>query len=585
MIQPAELNAESIRSAVKRLQATPGLGGAPTLQRLLDFTVEAVLAGRADEVKETTLALEVFGRNSSFDPRKDPIVRVQARKLRDRLAAWYEQDGAQDEVIIEYNRGSYVPRFLPRSSTTRSRHRSVAVLPFRNLSDSAEVEYLCDGIAEEIRYLLSRVHAVQVVARTSAMQVANGTDDTHTIGSQLNTDLLIRGTVRVTGPDLRVTAELVAVEDGYLLWAERWHGPFHDVFRMQDEIAAAVAGALQSHSAPVTSTRRSTSDIEAYRLYLKGRFFWNQRTQHGFTRAIEHFEAALAVDPAFARAYASLADTYALTAAHHLAAPAQCLHKARHCATRAVQLDPNLAAARSALATTLLFFDRNPAAAQREWRQALQLDPQYAYAWHGFSVFGCFVTPRAADAPAAIYEARRLEPLSAAIACDVGFTLYATERFQEAITACHEAIDLHPSFSRTYVCLARCHAALGQYDAAIETCVKGRPLFTGRAFLGQLLATHAWSCARAGRTAEAHAILRQLEADCRDHFVAKFDLAVIHAGLGHSAMALKLLEQAAEDREVWAISIPVEPLLHCLHTEPRFRDLATRIFEGKALSR
>jgi hypothetical protein len=163
MVVSSDLTPERIRAAVKRIQSGAGLSGSPTLRQLLEHTVELTLNGHAAEIKESTLAIEVFGRKTSFDPRSDPIVRVQARKLRDRLGAWYETDGAQDDVVIEYVRGSYVPRFRFRSSES-IRHRSVAVLPFTNLSDSAALDYVCDGIAEELRYVLSRDHGIRVVA-------------------------------------------------------------------------------------------------------------------------------------------------------------------------------------------------------------------------------------------------------------------------------------------------------------------------------------------------------------------------------------------------------------------------------------
>jgi serine/threonine-protein kinase len=584
MVVSAELSPERIRATVKRIQAGAGLSGAPTLRQLLEHTVEMALNGLASEIKESTLAIEVFGRKtSSFDPRFDPIVRVQARKLRDRLSAWYETEGAQDEVVIEYVRGSYVPRFRLRESTQVHR-RSVAVLPFTNLSDTAALDYVCDGIAEELRYLLSRVHGVRVVAHASSVSLRKRTEDVQAIGTMLNADLVVRGTVRSSGAALRITAEVIAADDGYLVWADRCERPDRELFRVHDEIAAAVADALQSQVSRPAAARTVTHDVEAHDLYLRGRFYWNQRTHHGFRRAIEHYEAALARDPAFARVHAALADTWTLIAAHHLEEPLTCLAKAHECATEAVRLDPELAAAHSALAATLLFYDRRPQEAEREWKHALRLDPNYAYAWHGFSVFGCFVWPGSDEAQSAIYKARRLEPLSAPIACDVGFTLYCNGQYEEAIEACQAAIDLHPLFSRTYVCLARTHAAAGRYTASVEACIQGRPLFTGRAFLGQLLATQAYSYGRLGRNEEALRILHELERDANEHFVALMDLAVIHTGLGNANAAIDLLEHANDAREFWSIAIPTEPLLHSLRTEARFRDLAARVFEPVAPS-
>jgi Flp pilus assembly protein TadD len=233
----------------------------------------------------------------------------------------------------------------------------------------------------------------------------------------------------------------------------------------------------------------------------------------------------------------------------------------------------------------LLFYDRKPEEAEQAWKRAVRLDPTYAYAWHCLAVFGSFVWRRLHKARAAIEEARRLEPLSAPIACDVGFTLYANGQYLEAIDACHAAMDLHPSFSRTYVCLARAHAALGRYAASVETCIQGRPLFTGRAFLGQLLATQAYSYGRLGRSDDAMNILHGLERDSAEHYVALMDLAVIQTGMGNAALAIALLERANAAGEYWSISIPTEPLLHSLHGEPRFRNLAARLFEPVTPSR
>jgi serine/threonine-protein kinase len=580
----ADLTPDRVREALRRIVASAGFSAAPALRQLLEYTVETTLSGRAAEIKESTIAIDVFGRKSSFDPRSDPIVRVQARKLRDRIAAWYETDGVQDEVIIEYVRGSYVPRFALRG-VSQIRQRSIAVLPFVNLSDTSALEYLCDGIAEELRYLLIRVHGIRVIAHASAQVLRGTTEDVRAIGRLLNADLLIRGTVRSSGPTVRITAELIEVEDGFLVWAERWDRADGDLLGLQNDIAAAVAGALRSQVAPPAASVSSTHDLEAHQLYLKGRFYWNQRTQHGFGRAIEHYEAALRRDPRYARAYAALADTWTLIAAHHLEKSEPCLARARECAARAVSLDPKLAAAHSALASTLLLYERKPREAERAWKEALKLDPFYAYAWHGYSVFGSFVWPGSPDSLACIRQAQRLEPLSAPIACDVGFTLYAAGQFEEAIEACHAAIDLHPAFSRTYVCLARCRAALGDFEAAVQSCIRGRPLFTGRAFLGQLLATQAFSYACLGRVDEALAILRELEEDAAEHFVASMDRAVIYTGLGHTERAIDLLERANDEREFWAIAIPAEPLLRPLHREPRFQALASRVFNVVPASR
>jgi serine/threonine-protein kinase len=570
------LTNEKIRAEVRRIKGSAGFSGAPSLCQLLEFTVEKALSGQTSEIKESTLAIEVFGRKTSFDPQSDPIVRVQARKLRDRIAAWYETEGALDEVIIEYVRGSYVPRFGVRGEG-QCRQRSIAVLPFQNLSDTTALEYLCDGMADEIRYLLSRIHGLRIVARTSSLSLLNSNHDLQKIGKMLNADLLIRGTVRSSGSMLRVSAQLVAAEDGFLVWSERWERSSTDLFKLEDEIAAGVANALRSRVSSPSSKSVSTHDVEAHQLFLKGRFHWNQRTEHGFKRAIENYEAALARDPGFARAYAAMADTFTLIAAHHLEGASGCLKRASECAMRAIALDPRLASAHAALGPPLLMHDRDVRRAEQAWRTALDLDPNYAYAWHGFGIFFSFVSPRSREPLACMEQAHRLEPLSAPIACDLAATHYVAGRYDKAIEQSLVALDLHPAFSRTYVMLARAQAAIGAYEEAVATCVKARPLFPGRAFLGQLLATLGHCYGRTGRIADAKAIIAELEA--AQHFVARIDLALIHAGLGDLSRALDLLERANEEQEFWAIAIPTEPLFRPLHGEARFRALADQIFQ------
>ena len=569
---------EEIRAQIRRIQSSAGFATAPSLRQLLEYTVDKALNGSAAEIKESTLAIDVFGRKtSSFDPKTDPIVRVQARKLRDRIAAWYETEGRQDDIVIEYVRGSYVPRFSRRNNGSR-RERSIAVLAFTNLSDTTALNYLCDGLAEEIRYLLGRMHGLRIVAGASSSAFRGSTEDVRTIGMKLNADLLIRGAVRESNSLLRITAELVATEDGFQVWSDRWERPDTDLFRLQDEIAAAIAGALRARVSAAPQTSARPRDLTAHQLFLKGRFYWNQRTEHCFRRAIEHYRAALDRDPDFARAHAALADTYILVAAHHLEPPAPCFEQAHACARTAITLDPKLPAAYNAIAATLLMRDRKPADAEHAWRTALELDPTYAYAWHGFGVFGCVMRPSSSEALSAMEEAYRLEPLSPAIACDMGVPLYYAGEYGRAIEYCLSAIDMHPSFSRTYVFLARCQAALGRFEAAVETGLRSRALFTGRAFLGQLLATLGFAYGRMGRLEEAYGVIRELQEMRAQHFVSRFDEAVIYTGMGDAPAALSHLERANDDQEFWAVRIPTEPLLADLRTDSRFQELARRIF-------
>jgi serine/threonine-protein kinase len=337
---------------------------------------------------------------------------------------------------------------------------------------------------------------------------------------------------------------------------------------------------LRPHLATAGSGCQTTYDREAYVLFLKGRHCWNQRTEHGFQRAIEYYEEALARDPRFARAWSALADTYYLMAAHHLEPPEACMRKARHAAVTALSIDPRLAAAHAAIAMVLLAFDRNPKEAEREWKRALEIDPNYALAWHGVSLFGNIFGNLGSvdDALAGLRQAERLEPLSAAIACDFGFLFYFARRYAEAVDASRRALDLHPAFSRSYVPLARALTAQGRYDEAIAICLEGRPQFRGRAFLGWLLATLGYCHGRSGRTGDAEFVLEEFRQMGCEHYVSAYDLAIIHAGMGNHEKAMQSLRAAQEERAFWLIALPVEPLFDPMRGERQFERLCDGIW-------
>ncbi len=573
----SELSPGDIRAHLHHVMASAGFIGSESIRRLLEFTVETTLAGQSGQIKEYTLGLEVFGRKESFDPRTDAIVRVQARKLRERLLAYYESQGAQECIRIEYRKGSYVPHIIAAQSPEATPPRSIAAIPFVNLGPGRDNDYLCDGITEELIFQLSRIEKLRVVSRTSCFALRGSTGDVRSLGQKLHADLIVEGTVRQSGDSVRITAQLINTEDGYHLCSDRWDRPMTDLFAVQDEIASIIVKSLRPHLAAIPAASQATHDREAYHLYLKGRHFWNQRTEHGFRRAIEYYEAATARDPRFARAWSAMADTYQLMAAHHLDPPDACMRKARQAAVTALSFGPHLAAAHSAIAAVLMTFDHNPGAAEREWKLALEIDPNYAHAWHGLAVFGN-ILGNMDEALAALRQAERLEPLSAAIACDFGFVFYWARRYAEAIDACRRALDLHPSFARTYVPLGRAHAAQGRYGEAIEICLEARPMFRGHAFLGQLLATLGYCYGRSGQPAEAEAVLEELRLMGREHYVSAYDIATIHAGMGNQEQAMESLRTAVEEHAFWLIGLPLEPLFDPMRGDRRFEDLCDGIW-------
>jgi TolB-like protein/Flp pilus assembly protein TadD len=547
---------DAVRAHLRRLLASERIASADSIVRLLKYTVEKTLAGESGVLKEYTLGIDVFGRGEAFDPKIDSIVRVQARKLRARLKEYYAGEGLQDQIRIEYHKGSYVPRFIIAGPASHP-DPSLAVLPFNNLGADKEGDYLSDGLTEELILALSRIPGLRVVARTSTFALRGKSEDVREVAQRLRVRHIVAGSVRQAGGRLRVSAELVEAESGFQIWSERWERALGDVFRIQDELSSAIACALRTQLAPRPV---STDDVEAYQLFLKGRYYWYQRTEHGFHRALEHYEQALARDVGFARAWAALADTYFLMAMHGLEPPLTCLRKAQAAARRSLQLDAGSAETHAALGAVSLFLDQDPTSADSHWQQAFRLDPNYAFAWHGYGLFFLGSQRRTEEALVALRHAEQLDPLSAPIANDLAFLLYWGRRYALAIEQCRQAIDLHPSFYRSYLCLARCHAAQGNLAEAVQVARMAMPLLQGRAFYTYHLATLGFCLARMGQGNEARAIDSQMDEIGRLHYYSKIDRALISLALGDLAAAQHWIAVAKEEHNPWLLVLPCDPL-------------------------
>jgi len=582
----AEVPAEAVRAELARILRSRLFASSTAISDLVRFAVEKTLAGESDHLKEYSIGTAVFRRKESFDPSVDSIVRVQARKLRKRLGLYYASEGKLDPVQIVFLPGSYVPRFaqpaepLPPKPTPRPRI-AIAVLPFLNLSPDLESSYFCDGLTEELIYVLSKNPMLRVVARASSFQFKGANQDVRLIGSKLGAQYVVDGTVRRSGATLRVTVGLVNVADGYQIWAERYDREMAGILQVQEEIAQSIGAALSatvSTSQPAASPVRPTKDLAAYDLYLRGRYYWNQRTDEGFARAVQYYEDAILRDAEFAKAYAGLAETYALMMMHNLEAPVALMPKARTAALAALSIDPELASARSSLAAVRMLFDRDPRAAETEWQHAIRIDPEYATAWHWYALFCLAPQGRTQQALEAIRQAECLDPFSIPIANDVGFALYFARRYDEAIEQCCKALSLNPHFYRAIVLMARALAAGARFGEAVEQCLKARALMPGKAFLSQLLATLGFSYAGMTQREAAVATLEELRALANTHFAWPFDIAIVQAALGARDEAFASLREALEQRTGWAIFLPVEPLLDGLRDDARFPQLLEELY-------
>jgi len=476
----------------------------------------------------------------------------------------------------------YVARFAsPRHTVSPADKIMLAVLPFENLTGDARQEYLSDGLTEEMITQLGRMHPERlgVIARTSAMQYKKARKRTDEIGRELGVAYLLEGSLRRAGDHVRVSAQLIQVRDETHLWAESYERDLRDILALQKDVAQAIAREIDLKLTPQQQARLARArpvDPRAYEFYLKGRYFWNKRSEEGYTRAIDYFEQAIARDPAYARAYAGLADAYALLGSMPNAElpRSEAMPRARAAALKAIELDEGLADAHTSLAFVLMHFDWDWPAAQREFARALELNPGYATAHHWYA-FWLMAQGRAEEALLEIRVAQRLDPLSLIINTDVGEMLYYGRRYDETIEQARRALEMESGFALAHRLLGWGYLAKRQFAPAIEQLGT-----TARLSGGQLdqLAVLGLAYAEAGRRAEARKVLHQLEQASQQRPDIAHSMALVLAGLGEKDQAFARLEQAYREHDGSLILLKVNPLLDPLRSDARFQDLVRRVF-------
>ncbi|HVX66599.1 MAG TPA: tetratricopeptide repeat protein [Bryobacteraceae bacterium] len=554
------------------------------MRRFLRFVVEQTLEGRGGELKEYLLGLEIFDRDEKFDPRIDPIVRVEARRLRAKLKTYYETDGRDETLRIELPTGSYVPRFGSRAAAAEPEAVAaaapaggIAVLPFANLSREPDSEYFSDGLTEELIHALTKVDGLRVVAWNSAAKLRDRQDDITQIGRELKVAAVLMGSIRTSGGRLRVMARLIEVASGSFLWSETFDRQMEDLFAIQEEISRAIVNTLRIRLIGPRSARsgvRGRSNLEAYTLYLKGRFHWNKRTREGLERAIRYFREAVALDPSLAAGHAGLADAYTLMTEHGLARPREAMPEAKAEALEALRLDPALADAHASLALIISLHEWNWVQAGEHYRRALELNPGYLTAHHWYACDYLAILGRFDEALAETALAIELDPLSAVISESRAFILMMARRPEEALEQGRRAAELDPYFYRAYTGPGRTFIQMGRYDEAIAMLERGRSLAGDLpVILGALGQAHGLR----GNRAAARALLAQLSRTAAAGYVPATCFALIHLGLGEKDRALAWLEAGCDRHELSLSGLKMHPAYDGLRAEPRFAELVRRI--------
>lgn len=470
------------------------------------------------------------------------------------------------------------PKSSNSSGTSRSIGEtldSVAILPLANTGEDAHAEYLSDGITESIIRTLSRVQGLRVMARSTVFRYKGRNPDPMEAGRELKVRAVFAGRLIQRGENIVIKAELVDAEDGSLLWAEQYQRKLGDVFELEADISRQISESLRvklTGDLEKKLIQRQTQNPEAFDLYLKGRYFWNQRSLEGMKKGAECFIQAIRKDANYALAYAGMADCYLMLSVYSLP-PREFVPKARMAISKALALDDQLAEAHASLGSLSFWYDWEFDRAEREYKRAIELNPNHSDT-HQWCAYLYASQERFDEAFQKLRHAQALDPLSIPITANASELLYRAGRYDEAIVQAEKALEMDPAFAKALYWRTMVWLVTGKYAEAIEFAK-----FAMRNPEAKTLATLLLAIAlgRAGQTEAARRILVEIEEQAAKTYVPPFYLAMIAANLGDKDAAFAWLEKAYQERSGWMPWLKLEPLLDSLRTDARFSDLLRKI--------
>ena len=489
--------------------------------------------------------------------------------------------GAAISVVLffvgRYSAGNKTAAGVPNELPTKS----IAVLPFDNLSGDPDNAYFAEGVQDEILTRLAKVADLKVISRTSTQRFKSAPSDLRDIAKQLGVMNILEGSVQKANDQVRVNVQLInAVTDAHL-WADIYDRKLTDLFAVESDIAKTIADTLQ---AKITGSEKSlisktpTTNNEAYELYLKGRFFWNKRTGTDLRKAIDYFNQAIAKDPNYALAYSGLADSYLLLSPYGAAAPKDSVPQAKAAVKKALELDGTLAEAHASSARILSGYDFDSQRAIAEFERALQLNPNYATAHHWFAAGPLLALARFDQSIAEAKRSIELDPLSLINNADFGNDYYFTKRYDEAIAQLRKTIEMEPHFYLAHYYLGQALQLKGQLSEAIVEYRKAVQLDEDPFALALLGQAHA----RAGQRDEANKILTQLNHEAKARYVSAYGVGLVFLGLGDKNRAIEELERAYRENDGGNVyNIKIDPMLDDLRGTPRFEELAEKIVPAR----
>ena len=473
------------------------------------------------------------------------------------------------------------PKIATEKTSEKKAKPSIVVLPFMNMSADPEQEYFCDGITEEIINALTNIGSLQVVARTSAFYFKGKDLKIQDIGRELNVDTVLEGSVRKSGNRIRITGQLINVSDGYHIWSDKFDRDMEDIFEIQDEISLAIAETLKIKllkREKEAVVKRHTDDHEAYELYLQGNYFWNERTEAGYQKAIEYFQKAVKVDPDYTRALVGIAKGYFALALYFMD-PRIAIPEAEAAARKALEIDDTIGELHGVYGVIRLYY--------YEWEQGLRyckraviLGPQDVYAYHVYSNI-LLVTRKFSKAIDIIQQAVKLDPLSLNLISVEGLTLLLAGRHDEAIQKYHKVLEMDPNFQHSLWGLGMAYSSKSMIEKAIQSYQKffilsnKSPMATG--FLG-------YAYGMAGCRDDATQMLNHLDILSEKQYVSPFYRALIHMGFGNIDQTLKYLEISITEHAMIFSFMYLGSIFKPIYTEPRYKALLKKVNLEKYIS-
>jgi serine/threonine-protein kinase len=562
---------EAVRAQLARILASPQFAQSERLRRFLKLAVE--VAQNGEPLKEYRIGVDVFDRGKDFDSRTDPIVRVQAAKLRSKLLEYYAGGGANDPLVISVPKGSYAAEIHPAKPSgtpaaepkpAQAASTRVAVLPFVSMSAEQENEHFADGLTEELINRLTQVSTLQVVARTSAFRFKNRRQDLREVGALLNVGSIVEGSVRRAGDQIRVTAQLIDVASGYHQFSRTYQRKFSDVFALQDELAQAVVDEITGYGGEKSRVRRSSppSDLAAYVVHQRAMLALGT-TFGDYRKAEQLFREALAIDPKFAPAWSGLAHTYWLLTWYRHTTSAETWPLCKQAAQKALELDAHAAEAHCALGLVESGFEWNWPRAEACFDRAIELQPSLALIYPFYAI-GCLLPRLKTERAIAMIErSLALDPFNPLFLAIAAFIYLCARRYDEVHRLHGLGKDLNPTTPPTGPVEAVAKELEGNYDEAIAEYRRfGEHGLALTSFLAHALA-------RAGRTDEARACVEQIP----DTPGKPVEMARLYTGLRDADEALRWLGVAIEQRVAHLLVVPPDPRFDWLRQDPRYEQV------------